>query len=258
VLDRTAILEIIQAFIPFLGENSAAFLNRVYKNGIDLYAKRLEAYGFYGMTDVLDAGSGFGQWSLALSQRNNTVYSVDISAERVFFLKSLTKRLEIKNIFLSVASLPDLNFKDNVFDAVFCYGVLFLTRWKESIATLGRVLKPGGKIYVNANGFGWYKNLWFNEPNRTADYDPKLHVAKSLYNTWKYHNGHPTERGVDILIEPEELTDRLRREGFTSIHMDAEGLLMQDEYEGERAPPFFEGSYMGERGVYEVIAQKCP
>jgi ubiquinone/menaquinone biosynthesis C-methylase UbiE len=239
-----------------LGDNNIKFISRVFDKGILPYKERLLAYGFCNHENVLDAGCGFGQWSLALADLNNNVLAVDISEKRISFLNELINHHSFHNIRTDVSELTSINAEDNYFDIIFCYGVLFLTPWKESLAELVRVLKKGGKIYINANGFGWYKNLWYNSPNKADDYDPSLLAAKVLYNTWNYKNGKGVEPGLDILIEPEELSAELEALGLSEIKTAAEGRLRADGFIGKEPQAFFNGEYLGDLGVYEVIAVK--
>jgi ubiquinone/menaquinone biosynthesis C-methylase UbiE len=236
--------------------NDAAFLERVYSKGIDVYIDRLKQYGFCGLSTVLDAGCGFGQWALALSTLNWKVSACDASAIRVEVLTGLATDLGITNVSARRASLDSLPYDYASFDGVFCYGVLFLTRWRESLRELARVVRPGGKLYVNANGVGWYKNLWYNLPNPAADYDPKLVAARAFMNTWKYQNGQVSEDGVDIIIEPEQLEGELKELGFDQIAQAGEGLLLASHPEQAASQAFFKGEYLGDLGVYEVIAAK--
>ncbi len=236
--------------------NDAAFLKRVYSKGIDVYTDRLKQYGFCGLSRVLDAGCGFGQWSLALSTLNSQVNACDASAVRVEVLTRLASDLGITNVSARQATLDSLPYDSASFDGAFCYGVLFLTRWRESLRELARVVRPGGKLYVNANGLGWYKNLWYNLPNPAADYDPKLVAARAFMNTWKYQNGQGSEDGVDIIIEPEQLKEELEKLGFDHIAQAGEGLLLASHPEQAARQAFFKGEYLGDLGVYEVIAAK--
>lgn len=250
------IAQVIARHAPVLNDNAARFLRRVYEAGLAAYSTRLTAYGFTGQERVLDAGCGFGQWTLALSRINKAVYAVDTSAERIRFVQDVSQALGIPNISASVGRIDTLHYPDKTFDVVFCYGVIFLTPWKETVKELGRVMKRGGRLYVNANGFGWYKHLWYHEPNQAQDYDPKLHAAKVLRNTWQYGHGYAPEPGIDILIEPAELESALREAGFVDIRRAAEGCLRDEGYQDHMIPPFFKGEYMGDLGVYEVLARK--
>ena len=46
--------------------NDKLFIQRVFSKGLDSYINRLEAIGFTKKSKVLDAGCGYGQWSIAL------------------------------------------------------------------------------------------------------------------------------------------------------------------------------------------------
>ena len=143
-----------------IGHNNMLYIQRIYGKGLDKYLSRINALGFTNYDRVLDAGCGFGQWSLALSHSNKLVDSCDISSTRISFLNSMTKELGVSNINTCESSLERLPYSDNTFDVVFCYGVIFLTPWRESIRELTRVLKPNGKLYISANEVGWYLFLW--------------------------------------------------------------------------------------------------
>lgn len=256
MINPKIIQETIAKRKPYLGNNSTMFLERVFADGIDKYERRLLQYGFSGYKCVLDAGCGFGQWSISLSQLNDEVKAVDISQKRVEFLESLAQELQINNVQGDCSRLDSLPYGNDTFDAIFCYGVIFLTRWQESLQELCRVLRPEGKLYLNANGIGWYKHLWYSQPNKATDYDPKLQAARAFYNTWKYESGQHSEDGVDIIIEPKVLKDKLRNLGFSNIVMDSEGCLGTNNQDGSTLTPFFRGEYLGDLGVYEIMAIK--
>ena len=232
------------------------FARRVFANGTTAYERRLAQYAFIGHARVLDAGCGFGQWSLALARHNRQVAAVDVSPARIAALRALAGRLSVDNLTALSGSIDALPFRSASFDAVFCYGVIFLTPWREALRELVRVLAPGGRLYVNANGLGWYKFLWFTEHNRGSGYEPKEVAAKVLLNTLRYHRGDPIERGADILIDPDELTAELRSLDCAAIEIAAEGSAARGTYRGPVTPPFFIGEYRGERGVYEILASK--
>jgi SAM-dependent methyltransferase len=253
--DAEALKTAVEAASVELEANSSAFLRRVFADGLAKYVQRLRQYGFEGHGDVLDAGCGFGQWSLALSELNRHVEAIDIAPDRVQFLTELALALGKTNLAVCQCSLSRLGFEDRSFDAVFCYGVIFLTRWRESLTEFARVMRPGGRLYVNANGLGWYKNLWYAAPNKTADYDPEYRAAQVWLNTWRYRNGQPVQDGFDILIEPHELESALSELGFENISCAGEGLLGRAPG-AAGPPPFFAATYFGDTGVYEIIAQR--
>lgn len=255
---KTIINKVIQKHLPVLGDNSAQFLERVYGDDISTYAKRLEACGFTNHNRVLDAGCGFGQWTLSLAAMNTEVVGLDIFNDRVDFVDDLIASLGVENASVQQGSIESLQFDRHSFDAIYCYGTIFLTRWRESLSELCRVLRPGGTIYLNSNGLGWYKHLWVNEPNKASDYDPRERTAKVFLNTWQYDKGEEIEPGMDILIDPEELKAALGEHGVGNIRVGGEGLLRSPDFIGEAPKPFFQKEYLGDLGVYEVLATKRP
>ncbi len=235
-----------------LSQNDKDFLKRIFNKGVSPYVNRIKQYGFVNKEKILDAGCGFGQWSIAMSQLNDEVYSCDASQERVTFLKELSLKENISNINVQHGFIDRLPFEDNFFDAVFSYGVIFLTPWKKSLAELIRVLKPGGALYVNANGFGWYKHLWYTAHNKTDDYNPQLLAANSWKNTYNYNNGLDVSFPCDLIIEPEQLVKEAEKLGLQDIKWDGEGLLGNPN----NKDVFFQKEYLGDVGIYEVIGVK--
>ncbi|MDA8647559.1 class I SAM-dependent methyltransferase [Rhodobacteraceae bacterium] len=234
-----------------LSENDTAFIRRIFANGLSKYIHRLIEYDFKNQDIVLDAGCGFGQWSLALSTLNTNVFSCDISDDRIKFLQQLCDVGNITNIEAEVSPLTDLPYEDDFFDVVFCYGVIFITDWRRSLSELTRVLKPGGRIYVNANGLGWYIYLWESGHNEVRGYDPKLNAAKAFNNTINYRTNAITSEGQHVIIEPHEMFAELNYHGIDNLEVAGEGLLAK-----QNPAPFFIDEYKGIKAVYEVIGQK--
>jgi len=235
-----------------IGHNDRLFLQRIYGEGLSKYVDRLKAIGFTAKDKLLDAGCGYGQWSLALAGLNNTVECCDISPVRVRFLEALADQLDVSNLTATVSGIDVMPYPDNHFDAVFCYGVIFLTPWRKSLAELTRVLKLGGQLYVNANGLGWYMFLWQEEHNKADDYDPKAIAARCLSDTLTYDRKGIYELGMNLIIEPEGIKQELERLGFKHIEITHEGGLHLDQ--SVPAPkPFFKGEYNGQVGIYELF-----
>lgn len=238
-----------------IGHNDRLFLQRIYGEGLNKYIDRLRAIGFANQGNVLDAGCGFGQWSLALAGMNQTVSACDISPLRVEFLADLSRELTIPNLDFRVSGIDVLPYADASFDAVFCYGVIFLTPWRKSLVELTRVLKPGGTLYVNANGLGWYIFLWREEHNKADDYDPRMIVARTFADTLSYDRDGIYQSGMNLIIEPNDLEMEIRKLGFSNIHTAPEGELHLNP-DTPAPKPFFKGEYYGQAGVYEVLAKK--
>ncbi|XFA74196.1 class I SAM-dependent methyltransferase [Thermosynechococcaceae cyanobacterium Okahandja] len=250
-----ALHKVQSEYIHSMGHNDQLFLKRIYRERLDKYVARLEAIGFSGHRDVLDAGCGYGQWSLALASINQSVSACDISTHRIEFVNVLCQQLGVNNISTRISSIDKMPYESNRFDAVFCYGVIFMTPWLESLKELARVLKPGGLLYVNANGLGWYIFLWKEEHNKADDYDPRAIVARTFADTLKYNRQGYYELGTHLIIEPEQMRSELQKLGFIDIKIASEGCLHLNK--AAPAPkPFLKGVYQDEVGVYEVVATK--
>ncbi len=259
-------MDLNESLIERLGPNDRAFLMRVFENGIDQYKKRILQLGFCGTdTVVLDAGCGFGQWSLSFAQCNKNVVSIEYSHDRVSFLQDIVASQKITNIKVLQGSIENLPQEiDECFDYVFCYGVLFLTNWKESLQELLRVTKKGGYIYIAANDIGWYYNLIINEPNKTTDYNPRQHGIDAFINEYRYNNGEKFEGDRVLRLELfktflEQMPPAAAKQRTCQFVLaSAEGTLIYDNgtYKSCLNEGFFKAEYFGARGVYEVILQK--
>ena len=255
-VDANSFKACLQKHSVLMGANDKLFIERVYQDGLQKYIDRLTAIGFSGRHHVLDAGCGFGQWSLALTSLNARVDACDVSQLRVDFLSDLTSQLDITNLGIETSGIDSMPYPDNCFDLVFCYGVIFLTPWHQSLRELSRVLKPGGKLYVNANGLGWYNYLWNEEHNKTDDYDPKAVAAQAFADTLNYEREGIHKLGMNFIIDPKSLQDELRSNGFEGIRQANEGGLHLNR-DAAVPKPFFWGEYCGQLGVYEVVCTKA-
>jgi ubiquinone/menaquinone biosynthesis C-methylase UbiE len=121
--------------------------NIFYEIAFD-YIKKILGSGV-GET-ILDAGCGNGAHSVRLAQRGFKVTAVDFSDEA---LKLCNENLKIHNLDSKVkvrkASLLELDFKDDSFDNVLCWGVLMhIPEIKVALNELCRVIKPGGNLIL--------------------------------------------------------------------------------------------------------------
>jgi len=229
------------------------FLQRIYQNGVDKYFNQIYRYNLIGNEYVLDAGCGFGQWTIALSKYNDLIYAVDSSSLRIKFLSNLFFRLNIKNVNLSSNFFMNLSYENEFFDLIFSYSVIPFVSWKEVLKFFYDLLKPGGKLFINANDIGWYNLLWEKEHNKSSVYDPRQIVAQSYQKTIQYQENNywnPIDGG-SIIILPEELILWMYELGYKDIILyPSDALLEQVNSE------FLPYCYKGNRAVYEVFATK--
>lgn len=250
-----ALSTIGEELVRRLGDNDRRFLRRVYETPAAVYEARVSAVGFAGRTCVLDAGCGFGQWTLALARVNDRVEAVDASPDRLGVLERMAAAAGLGNIRTQRGRIESLPFEDEAFDAVFCYGVIFCADWKSALAEFGRVLGPAGRLYVTGCGLGWYLHLWKNRPNAADDHDPRETAALSFRNTLEYaRSGRPPKHG-HVIIEREEMELEMRRHGLTIVDSGYEGTISLNA-DAPPPQPFFRGEYEGHPGGYEIVADK--
>jgi len=246
---------IVADYGPLLGDNDARFLERIFARGLEPYAKRLRALGFTGAGRVLDAGCGFGQWSLALAAFNREVEACDASSIRLVVLRELARVAGVSSIGVQHARLESLPYADGSFDLAFCYGVIFCTPWRTSLAELARVLAPGGRLYVNANDIGWTVHLWQTAQNAAADYDPRAVAARNLANTLAYARGGLAPTESQIVISQAELGAAGEALGLRVLAAGGEGCVHLDA-SVDAPEPFFKTEYQGLPGCHEIVFEK--
>lgn len=98
----------------------------------------------------LDAGCGIGDHSLRIARKGYRCVGVDLSQ---YILQRAERKVSecglSSEVTFSCQGLEDLSFKDATFDAVHCRGVLMhIPAWKNALAQLCRVLKPGGQMVI--------------------------------------------------------------------------------------------------------------
>jgi ubiquinone/menaquinone biosynthesis C-methylase UbiE len=250
-----ALEKLISKYQTRLGHNDSLFLRRIYQQGLDKYTNRIRSIGFINRR-VLDAGCGFGQWSLALADQNRRVSACDNSRIRIEFLGDLAKALRVKNLSVDEGSIEYLPYPDNTFDCVFSYSVLYLGDYKKALAEFKRVLRPGGWLYVCTNGLGWYLYTYNTTHNPADDYNPKRIAVDAIANTIGLGYGFEKIDNAHTIVPSQSLSQYLDSLGFDVQFSGAEGSIRINSATSELLPvPFFIGRYEGQEAVYEMLAR---
>jgi SAM-dependent methyltransferase len=236
-----------------LNGNDLQFFNRIYGEGIEKYDKRIRAMDLCGADKVLDAGCGFGQWSIALAINNRQVYSYDNSEARISTLERIIGSCEINNISAACANLSDLPLADCSVNTVFAYSVLQCTDWRRVLQEFRRVLVPQGRLYFNSNALGWYLYLWDRQPNPAGDYDPRSVAAKAFLDTLEYERKGRTNSNMSLIMDPIILEAYLYDIGFTNVAVGPEGSLGFANIPMKKTS-FLPTEYMGMAAVFEMSA----
>lgn len=139
-------------------EYERRFIEVEFGPGLDYYQARIDRLGLRGEV-ALDAGCGAGQWSLALARRFGRVEAIDLKPGRLDVLRRAAAGMGLTNIAPREASIEQLPLPDASVDAAICYGVIMFTDVARTLGELGRVLRPGGRLYVVLNGDGFSRIL---------------------------------------------------------------------------------------------------
>ena len=102
--------------------------------------------------NILDAGCGNAIHSIQLARRGiSNITAVDFSAAVLEMAKKNARQAGLdQHVDFQQQNVTALNFADNSFDHVFCWGVLMhIPEIEKAIAELARVLKPGGVMIVS-------------------------------------------------------------------------------------------------------------
>lgn len=214
------------------------------------YAARLRAIGFCQLDRILDAACGMGQWSLAMAGLNGHVEGIDINAGRLDVAAALARAAGRTNCSLRSAPMEQLPYDDAEFDAVFCYGAFMFADMPRALAEFRRVLRPGGRVYLNANSSGWYAHLLIDRGLAKANLRIIRSAAFMIVQTL-------LRRSRNRVVGMRWLGRRLGAAGFRVVANGAEGTICLDEQPDQPRPDAaYPRSFYGLPAVIEVLAQK--
>lgn len=217
-------------------------------NSLEYYKNRLVDLGFTGKSSVLDAGCGMGQWSIAMAQLNNHVEGADINIGRLFVAKDMAQQMSVENTRFRYGSAENSPFPDDNFDAVFCYGVFMFTQMPNSLLEFHRVLKPGGKLYLNVNSLGWYLHLLVDRGLKKRDFSMIRSALRMIAKTF-------LGKKNNVVVSPTRLRKMLENSGFSVTAIGPEGTItVNGSKSGEYSK--YPATYYGYPAVTEVLAEK--
>ncbi len=235
----------------YLSEYEKKFIEMEFtgKRTLNYYHNRLEGLGFFSLENVIDAGCGMGQWAIALSDLNRCIYGVDINTARLFIATEISQTMQKNNIQYQFSSLEKLPFKDSSMDGIFCYGVFMFTQMDMAVKEFYRVLKPGGRVYLNANAIGWYIHLFMDICIKEKKISMMMTILRILLRT-------ALRKKQNIIISERWLKKLLKNNGFNIIDSGAEGSIQSSNIMKSSIPSAYESTYYGFPGVIEFLAEK--
>jgi SAM-dependent methyltransferase len=206
------------------------------------YDERIRWLGLDGLDVVLDAGCGIGQWSVALAAANGRVEAVDIDTGRLLVAGRMHEAMGVENVTIRNAPLERLPLPAASVDGIFCYGVFMFANMPQALAEFARVLRPGGRLYLNANATGWYVYSLVKRPGSRRG------IARMLVRT-------ALRREAQVLVRERWLRAALAANGFDVRMLGAEGTTtFRSPPDGPPPPAAYDASFAGLRLIHEVAA----
>jgi SAM-dependent methyltransferase len=230
------------------------FFDRVFNTPHSVYRRRLECIGMAGKKRVLDAGCGFGQWSIALAESNQHTVSLEISQFRCNVLDQLSRQLGITTISTLAGDMDHAPFADGFFDAVYCYSSVYFGDWSRKVGELVRVLRPGGSLYISTNAVGWYLYNLVRRHNDSGDFSTRLMALDTIAHniTTRSMKRGPSSR--QSVIQPRSLCSALEQAGAIVLQIAQDGRA--GDLGSDIPCQFFAPKQFGLTSVYEILATK--
>jgi ubiquinone/menaquinone biosynthesis C-methylase UbiE len=231
-------------------ENEIEFARVELARSPDYLRRRLEALGFRGRDLVLDCACGIGHWTVGAAALNRRAIGLDFNFQRLRIARTLAEVNELTGLTWLQGDMHNLPFRSACFDGVMCYGAFMFVRPERTMQEFVRILKPGGQLYVNANGAGWYwvellqRGLFQGKPRLLQA------VLRYTWRTWKRRSGG--QDLADTIWNRHELAQLMARRGLRVIGVNDEGRFGAPE----DLPPAYPGKFGPLEGIFEVVGVK--
>lgn len=244
--------EFNRAFPPY----DTNFARVEFERGMDYYGTRIRAMNFVGHERVLDAACGVGQWTLALAQYNREVVGADFSQNRLAIgRRVLAANPGVSNVRFVRSDVHRLPFPAESFDAIFCYGVLMFLDERRAMAEFSRVLRPGGQIYICANGFGWSLSFIWKRGLLKRDPIALALGVKGLADTWLFKRLLGRNPVKNTYLTRNEINGIMRESGIEPRYVGGEGSYRAAA--GEPFAPIYPSTYLGCDCILEWVGRKA-
>ena len=117
--------------------------------------KFFDIFKEYNIRYVCDAACGFGAYSVMLNNNGFHTAGFDVSENSVNLTKSMLLHFNCPNDEYKVCNITDIDFDDEIFDAVVAHAVidhLSVNDAKKALEELYRITKKNGLIYLSFDG----------------------------------------------------------------------------------------------------------
>jgi len=105
--------------------------------------------------NILDVGCGSGRFSINCAKRGFNVIGIDIAPDALKAAQKRSQEEKLDTITFLLSDMTHMPFQDNKFDYVICprfsiNAVATFPMRKQAIKEMVRVVKPGGKVFIES------------------------------------------------------------------------------------------------------------
>jgi len=186
---------------------------RIFEKGIEHWENQCDVLRVKRQgIDVLEIGSGNGQWLIAFTRFANRVCGIEPNEKIYRYSLEKIKEYHVENMVeVKKAPAEHIPYGEREFDLVFCAGVFMFTRQDKALKEFNRVLRDNGQLLITANGLGYFVMYLLNGL-RYFSVEKTAYGLKGMLNTWiKWSTGK--QIGV-CAVSHSEMKKKLARNGF--------------------------------------------
>ncbi|MGD8563689.1 MAG: methyltransferase domain-containing protein, partial [Desulfarculaceae bacterium] len=118
------------------------------------------------------------------------------------------------------ASLTEIPFPENYFDAIFCYGVLMLVPADQTMREFKRVLKPGGDLIMHLTSLDWYLTDFFKRGLLENNINHVAFAYSQIINWHKNTQGMLHDQPAKMAYTQENIKALCLRHEFSDPEID--------------------------------------
>lgn len=216
---------------------------------IEYYEKRLKAIQFDNIGKVLDVACGMGQWSAAMARLGSEITGVDLNTGRLHFSHSLMQSMNLKHNGFHYASMEMMDYPDEQFEGIFCYGSFMFGDVNKTLAEFNRLLKSSGRVYLNANAAGWYLHLLIDRGIKKFDIGM---IRTALSMTARTLLNKPK----NAIILKKRIEKKFHEYGFHIVAVNSEGCINLNPDHVTLPQATYPATYYGVPSIYEFVLEK--
>lgn len=193
--------------------NRSPFLRKLFYKLLDLLLLRswhirkeikIWEKSVSGKQNILDAGSGFGQYDYYLASRHKdwNITGIDVKEEQIEDCNNFFGRIGLKNAAFETGDLTSLSYKEE-FNMVLCVDVMeHIEEDEKVLSNFFKALSPGGMLLIST-------------PSDQGGSDVHHH-----------DHDHENDRSMSFIDEHvrdgygiKDITDKMKRAGFSSTRV---------------------------------------